>query len=482
MRTLLYLITLLFLLTFSFASHAALTTVEFTATVEYLDDPDNALASNIKVGDQISGTYTLDLAKVDGEPSPEIASYVTQPPLAPFLGFKLDIPNLTYTPNNDVADLNLFIQNGTNDHYSVMSCCSDIASFSNGSRVDNMSLYLTDNSGETLTEADINTNPAVLNTFPDKHFMMYGRSETGSSFQVEASVFKIGYPAARCEAPADTNTVSFWATVYDISGSAPAAIGVNLGDPITGKFKLDPTKPDLNPTSDHAYYEYPLGDTSGNVEITLAGSNFIGDPNQHHFEVQIGNSMAGYGLDYFNIKSERENMPLPSGAIIQDVYFDFNDSNSTALNVASIPESIPTSVEPWMQHDIILAGSHPDGSYFIIRAKVDTVYHNLALSASPLTISPASGIFIPPQHFRPAFILDSDVPPLGNYTVTLEANGVSRNVICDSQVITLDNRQAVYCDTIGATTLEQGINTLKVEVELLDGSIHTGEAAWELLP
>ena len=87
-----------------------------------------------------------------------------------------------------------------------------------------MSLYLTDNSGETLTEADINTNPAVLNTFPDKHFMMYGRSETGSSFQVEASVFKIGYPAARCEAPADTNTVSFSATVYDISGSAPAAI------------------------------------------------------------------------------------------------------------------------------------------------------------------------------------------------------------------------------------------------------------------
>jgi len=121
MRVLHYGISLLLLLCLSFSSNAANITVEFTATVNFVDDYGNSLGNNIKAGDQISGTYTLDSAMLDNDPNPDYSYYNSPPPLAPGLGFNLNLPVLAYTPTNDSTDLNVHIYNGSGfDHYTIM--------------------------------------------------------------------------------------------------------------------------------------------------------------------------------------------------------------------------------------------------------------------------------------------------------------------------------------------------------------------------
>ena len=483
MRISQYFFTLFVFFTLSLSSHAGLKTIEFTATVSYVDDLYNALGNNVHVGDQITGTYTLDTAMIDGDPSPEVASSYTHPPIAPGLGFNFNLPNLDYTPDNNAADLNVFVYDGPGvDHYLMHSGTSNIGLLSNGSRVDHVSLYMDDWTGTTLTTAEFNTDLAVLNAFPDKNLIINGRSATGASFMLEAHISSLTLPGARCEAPTGQNTLSFTATITDVYDSSSNNLGLNVGDPIGGYFALDPSKPDMDPSNEHAHYEYPPGDWSGNVELNIAGTTLTGNPDQHHFNVHVANFPASIGSDNFFVSNWYENMVLPSGAIIQGVDLDFYDPNGTALNTTSLPDAIPSTVSGWMYHNVHINGVHPDGTFFSVVATINSLQANFAPAPSPLTISPASGTFLEQQLFHTAIILESDLPPIRNYTVSLDANGFYKPVTCNIGPVTLDNRQTLLCDTNPYYQLNPGTNTLNVEVELVDGTLLNNTATWERLP
>ena len=56
-------------------AHAEQVSFEISATVYNVDDIGNSLGSSVTPGDIITGTYTLDLATPDSDPSPEYGHY-----------------------------------------------------------------------------------------------------------------------------------------------------------------------------------------------------------------------------------------------------------------------------------------------------------------------------------------------------------------------------------------------------------------------
>jgi len=472
----------------SFATQAERITVEFTATIDSFNDPRDVLSRNMKIGDIITGTYTIDLGVPDGYPDiEEYGDYTIHPPIPTGLGFTLDLPNLTYTPSYDVADLRVMVNNGTSyDYYTVSSCCGEVGTLPDGMVVENFTLDFYDPYGAALSNVELNTDPAILNTFLDKRLMLHGiDTQTGYGFYIDANVVNVSYPGAvQCEAPAPTvgeNNLSVTATVIEIYESIAGSTGINVGDPISGNFLINPAKADQDPAPEYAWYDYPPGDTSGNFDLTLGGNTYVGNPDQHHYNVFIHNAMPGNFADEFNVTSWNERLTLPSGAVIHDVDLRFINPYGNAISEASLPESVPLSLTSWPENEIYLVGFDANGNYFNIRAKFDSVTNNLERPVSPLTISPAASQFINRQIFQTAIYLDPDMAPIADYTVTVSSNGVDKPILCNLAGSTLDNRQIVFCSVYPHRALEPGNNTLTVTVELMDRTVYTNTVDWELL-
>lgn len=471
----------------SFSAQAERVTVHFTATIDYMHETRDVLSRNMNIGDAITGSYTVDLGMPDDNVTPDYGEFTLPSPLPPGLGFTLDLPNLTYTPNSEFADLRVYTFNGPySDYFTVSSCCGDIGSLPEGMAVTSITLDFYDPTGGTLTEVNLNTDPDILKSFPDKRFMLSGYdAQTGNQFNIEATIIDVAYPEARCDAPApfeDENTVSVTATVIDVHEANPGGSGIYIGNSLSGKFTIDPNKPDQDPQSEYARYEYPLGDASGNVKITIAGDTVVGNPEQHHYSIYIRDVMPGYSTDEFVLSSNNEQMPLSNGTVIENVDLVFHDPYGNALNQASLPESIPTDVGPWLENDIYLSGHDSNGGYFYVRAKIDSVRHNLPMPVSPLTISPSDGQFIERQLFHTAIYLEPDLPPIIDQRVSMLVNGSEVPLPdCNLAGTTLDNRQIIFCGIYPNRALRPGTNVLKVYVELLDHTFYTNQVNWELL-
>ena len=484
MRIFHYFITLLIFFTFSLSSNAQTLTVEFTATVNLVDDYGNALGNAIKPGDQITGTYTLDTTMIDQSTNPEFAHYTSPPPLAPGLGFNLNLPNLTYTQTNHTADLNVHIYDGpTFEHYTVISCCA-AGSLSNGAVLEHVMMDLVDPMGNTLNAAELQTDLAILNALPEKRLFLDGVGMNGAYYHVEAAVTQLTLPGAICTAPPEpTNSLAFTATVQYID-NPNSTFPVNVGDKISGRYTLNPAVPDSDPNPDYAYYDHLPGDTVANIELTLAGTTLVGDQQSHDFSVYVKNADPGFGDDHFSVSVWNESMVMPGGGTIQGVYVDFFDQEGVILNSTAMLESNPTSIAGWEYHDVHINGMHPDGTMFFMVANIDAVNPDTdtIVPKSPLTISPASGVFIERQHFHTAIILDPGMPPIVNHRAWISNNAVTEPVTsCNIGPMTLDNRQTMICGS-PVFQLVPGQNNFSIEVELADGTIVKNEASWELLP
>ena len=473
----------------SLSSHAEQTTVEFTATVNSVNDNANVLGSNIKQGDIITGSYTIDLAVPDSDPNPENGDYRIYPPLATGLGFTLNLPNFTYTPNN-TTDLSVNVINDAyNDYYTVQQCCGQVGTLSNGTNIENIVFDLYDPAGTTLSQADINTDLTTLNAFPEKHLNIAGYDgATGNWFNIDATITNLGAPVAQCEpqpAPVGANTLYYTATITSINPSHVSnLLGVNVGDPLSGKFMINPNAPDLDPNIDIARFDYEPGDPVGNVEVTLGGVTMTGNPDAHSYNMYIGNSAAGYGSDDVNISVWGNSLTFSNDAWFDGVDLSFHDPNGVALNVASIPESLPTSIAPWGERDIILNGSVIDGSPVTIIATVDSIEHNLVLPEAPeqISISPGSGFVVNQQVFETGIVVDETLPPIGYYTVTLSVNDMVHDVTsyCRPPQVLSSKHQYIECGPTINNMLEPGKNTLKVDIDFVDKTL-TQEVVWEFL-
>jgi hypothetical protein len=143
----------------SSVSAATLITINITAEVADIDDPDNMLGGAVEVGDTIKGSYTYDSTTPDSNPSSTVGDYNhSRSPN----GIKLNVGEFLFrtAPNNVV-----FVVEIVNDHGDPASDNYLLRSYNNisdGPPVTHISWQLDDPTSTALSSTDLPTVPPVL--------------------------------------------------------------------------------------------------------------------------------------------------------------------------------------------------------------------------------------------------------------------------------------------------------------------------------
>ena len=157
-------ITILFLLAGVQPAMGYLVTIQIEAMIDYVGDegPDDGyLDGQIHVGDTITGWYTFESTTLDTNPSSQTGDYYHySPPCGIFLtvggfDFETDLSDVDFL----MEMVNDSTSGGLHDSYNIISYHN--LSLSNGSSVDSILWFLTDENATALS------SDALLTTAPD---------------------------------------------------------------------------------------------------------------------------------------------------------------------------------------------------------------------------------------------------------------------------------------------------------------------------
>lgn len=476
-----YVVSLFFLLV-SMGVYAAPVKIDFVAKIDFISDASNVLNGNVIVGDTISGTYTIDSATPDIDPSPDFANYHVQSPLPSGIGFNFNAGKLTFQPDNATANFDIFVFNSTtSDHYQVANCCGNVGTLSNGAVVSDIFVDLFDPNDKISSTvlADIHPN---LNAFSSKIMEFSGNGSGGGNFFINATITGINPVIDSCEAPLPIDdTANFTATISSIHDLSNGLAGViNVGDTFSGSYTFNASTPDTDSGPENAVYMHPIGDPNFGFTLNMVGMTLPSDRSNSQFGIFITNTV----YDDYAANVLGGNFSLPNGSVIKDFSLEVFDSTGQAISSSSLSEATPYPISAWETTNVFAQGVHADGSFFSFVATLDSINPGASSSAvpvsGPLQISPASGVFLPSQGFDAALILDAGLAPVINFTVELQTGGGIRFLNCFPLPAGASNVQTVLCPSVLAQ-LNPGTNTVSARVELADGTVLTTSANWELL-
>jgi hypothetical protein len=149
-------------------------------------DPASILQGQVQIEDEISGSYQLEPSLTDRNSDPEWAEY--EHPLAPGYGFELTLNGLTFATDSTSSPVSVVVANGVYDHYGVWT----YGATSNGNfLVDNLSLYLDDNSGTALSSTSLIQTPDPTKFDGPRELYISGQNSQGDFFEIRAEVLSI---------------------------------------------------------------------------------------------------------------------------------------------------------------------------------------------------------------------------------------------------------------------------------------------------
>lgn len=163
------------------------------ASVMDVYDPADVLQGQVRIEDEIAGSYQLEPSLTDQNPDPDWAEY--KHPLEAGYGFELSLNNLTFSSDSASSAVHAFVADSEyNDHYEIMSS----ASVTNGNFVLNdIFLYLDDSSGEALSSTKLIQTPDLAKFQGPRDVFISGESSDGSNyFYIRAEVVLITAAAA----------------------------------------------------------------------------------------------------------------------------------------------------------------------------------------------------------------------------------------------------------------------------------------------
>ncbi|MHC4558019.1 MAG: PEP-CTERM sorting domain-containing protein [Planctomycetota bacterium] len=121
---------------------------------------------------------------------------------------------------------------------------------------------------------------------------------------------------------------------------------VEVGDTITGSYVYDSSTPDSNPIQDYAaywHYSAPAG-----IYLAVGGLEFKTDPDYVNYRFAISN---GYqSVDTYSIRSIN-NLPLPNGTLVDNIFWFLQDSTGTAVSTVELP-TCPPVLDDWQLNDL----------------------------------------------------------------------------------------------------------------------------------
>ncbi len=108
------------------------------------------------------------------------------------------------------------------------------------------------------------------------------------------------------------------------------------GDVISGTYTYDSSALDSEPLDPayglYEYYNAPMG-----ISMNIGEFNFRTNPNDVYFRIGITHLS---GTNYYSLFSTN-NLPLPNGVEVYEIYWDLIDTTGTALNSDALPTIPP---------------------------------------------------------------------------------------------------------------------------------------------
>jgi hypothetical protein len=145
----------------------------------------------------------------------------------------------------------------------------------------------------------------------------------------------------------DTAKIEIIGQVTYVDDRAGVLAGqINSGDAITGWYKYDSGTPDSNPLATEGDYEHhvqPFG-----VTLNIGGLLFASDPQNVDFLIKVIND---YGSMDSYLLSSANNLPLPGGIEVPQIWWQLNDYTATALDNDAIPLTAPVPAD-WQGNNL----------------------------------------------------------------------------------------------------------------------------------
>lgn len=463
-------------------------TFEITATVYDYSDPGGALTGGVNPGDQITGTYTIDLSTPDNDPGLEYAHYMlsAQPPTTPPSGFDLLLNNFSFKSDwaNPSFMLDLFVMNSYSDQFGMGSWGN--VPLSNGSSVEDIYLDLYDSTGTALANTELSSNAPDVATFEIHDLYMSGMSSSGQYYWINAKIDSIISKGGETCEPADPSLVTFDLSatvrdVYDYDNVLGNAI--NPGDTISGNYTFNLNTPDTATYyTDFASYEHLPGSGSYGFDINVANVNIKTDTEVDTFVINIEDIPDGpdsYSVDQFGSP-----IPFINNSTLDYInifLWDYYGGMQSTVALTDEPPYIPLE---GAQRDLYLGGSGTTStgtSNFSVVADVVSITKSSSSCdkpENPIAISPASGVFDRAQRFDAAVILEADLLSLMYMEGTLNGFDIGNELSsCFPGAPNSENRQTFVCPDF-SNLLMPGNNRLKINFTLTDGSIISNSVDW----
>lgn len=462
-------------------------TFEITATVYDISDPDGALSGGVNYGDQITGTYTIDLSTPDDDPGLEYGHYMlsAQPPTTPPQGFDLLLNNFSFKsdPANPSFMLDLFVMNSYSDQFGMGSWGN--VPLTNGSSVEDIYLDLYDSTGTALTNTELSTVAPDVSKFEMHDIHLSGMSPSSQYYSINAKIDSIIAKDGTACAPTDPSLVTFDLSatvreVYDYDNVLGNTL--NPGDIISGNYTFNLNTPDMDPNPDFGRYEHVPGSGVYGFDINVANVNIKTNTSLDTFAINIEDNPGGsdsYSVDQFGSPiAFVNNSTLDYLNIL--LWDNYGGIQSTSA-LTDEPPYIPTEA----QREMYLGGSATNStggtSYFSVVADVDSILKSTSscgTDTNPIAISPASGVFDRAQRFDAAIILEQDLSSLMSMEGTLNGFDVTYALSsCFPGAPNSENRQTFVCPDF-SNLLIPGNNQLKINFTLTDGSVISNSVDW----
>ena len=452
---------------------AEIVTVDISATVTNVSDPDNAMSGQMQLGAVISGTYTYDTSLVDMDSSPQFGIYEHT---AGAGGFALSAGGLSLETNNTgmPGDYGIHVSNDISDMYHVMS--SRNKPLPNGAQIDYMAMDLYGGTGAALSSDALLLSPPNVAAF-DEHFIHgHGVSANGVGFYFEMEVNSLTLPGGS-DGSMPSGTYDLVAVVRDVYDPENSLQGqVISGMEISGSYTIDLNAVDQDPYSNYGRYEIPASSEYGfQLQLGSIGFSSSTSPNAYPREVMIQNDVwDSYGVI--------GGSGLATGA---DVNVDFinmflDDPSGLALNSDALVADAPNLAAFTGYRDLIIGGySTSTGQYFHIVAEVRSIKTD---EAPAVILSPADGsAFIMGQYADMALILPSQWQP-NAWAVSGTLNGMPIDHFfarCMPGSIMMSGQDTLLCPDI-KSILQPGANNLQIDVMNKDGTLHNIKPVWYL--
>lgn len=456
---------------------ADLVTVEVTGTVEYVNDPNNALTGEIQTSQQVTGTYTYDTSVADIEPSPEYGRYPQDPAQ---LALRLDIGSLVFATNDTpspTAFAAVDVMNSYGDGFHV-GAASNFQPLANGASVEYVDFDFFDPSGVALDSDAMLTTAPELAKFSEPLVYVSGNGANGAWYDFRVRITSATVAGGTGTGPEGTYNVSAEIVdIYDPSGVLGTSLSV--GSAISGTYFIDTSVPDQRPDDPQwGIYEQPVAPGFG-FSLEAGGISFVSDSTLpgRPVLVEVRNAYA----DEFHILTSGQTTPTTNGNLNVDYIDMWLASSSDQLwSSDALPVEAPPVASFDRYRDLVLGGTGPNGEYWHVIARVTSITKAAATVEGPQLVSPPTGFYFRDQEVRVAFRLPAG-KHFSHVTGTMNGQPVgSFEGSCHPIPLRDPGREAALCGDLNYL-LPGGSHNLTWTVHYMDGTSDTESVEWEMI-